>query len=431
MAAGQDALKPDLRRDVACPFCSLVCDDLEIEVAGQGLTVRRGACPISRAQFERPLPTEAAAQAAGVACDRDEAIAQAARILRQSRLPVFGGLATDVEGQRGALALADRLGGVVDHRGSRGLFSDLTALRDIGTMTTTFSEVRNRADLLLIIGPDPFPAAPRFLERCFSDQPTLFAEGGIERRLIRLGPPSDSPPALPKGVRYSHIPCAPDELAPTVGRLRAILKGRPAGAGEDAALTELVGAFRTANYAVVSWMAGLLPPDAADLIVLSLVEMVRDLNLSRRAACLPLGGAENLTGANQACLWQTGYPLRTGFGTGAPRHDPYLYSAERLIESGEADALVWVSTLGGGPPPVLPPELPLILLAPPGSDMSSVPAVFLPVGRPGIDHAGQIFRADGVVALPLGALRPSTLPSAGATLQAIAQAIAAEAKESA
>jgi formylmethanofuran dehydrogenase subunit B len=209
------------------------------------------------------------------------------------------------------------------------------------------------------------------------------------------------------------------------------LKGRPAGAGEDAALTELVGAFRTANYAVVSWMAGLLPPDAADLIVLSLVEMVRDLNLSRRAACLPLGGAENLTGANQACLWQTGYPLRTGFGTGAPRHDPYLYSAERLIESGEADALVWVSTLGGGPPPVLPPELPLILLAPPGSDMSSVPAVFLPVGRPGIDHAGQIFRADGVVALPLSALRPSTLPSAGATLQAIAQAIAAEAKESA
>ena len=230
MAAGQDALKPDLRRDVACPFCGLVCDDLEIEVAGQGLTVRRGACPISRAQFERPLPTEAAAQAAGVPCDRGEAIAQAARILRQCRLPVFGGLATDVEGLRGALALADRLGGVVDHRGSRGLFSDLTALRDIGTMTTTFSEVRNRADLLLIVGPDPFPAAPRFLERCFSDQPTLFAEGGIERRLIRLGPPSDVPPALPKGVRYSHIPCAPEELAPTVGRLRAILKGRSASA---------------------------------------------------------------------------------------------------------------------------------------------------------------------------------------------------------
>src|SRR6185312_5751117 len=105
------------------------------------------------------------------------------------------------------------------------------------------------------------------------------------------------------------------------------------------------------------------------------------------------------------------------------RHDPFLNSAERLIESGEADALVWVSTFGGGPPPILPPELPLILLAPPGSEMSAAPAVFLPVGRPGIDHAGQIFRSDGVVALPLRALRASGLPSAGETLGAIAQAL--------
>ena len=199
MAASQDALKPDLRRDVACPFCGLVCDDLEIEVAGQGLTVRRGACPISRAQFERPLPTEAAAQAAGVPCDRDEAIAQAARILRQSRLPVFGGLATDVEGQRGALALADRLGGVVDHRGSRGLFSDLTALRDIGTMTTTLSEVRNRADLLLIVGPDPFPLVPRFLERCFSDQPDLVRRGRHRTPADPARPPVGCPAGAAQG----------------------------------------------------------------------------------------------------------------------------------------------------------------------------------------------------------------------------------------
>ena len=94
-----------------------------------------------------------------------------------------------------------------------------------------------------------------------------------------------------------------------------------------------------------------------------------------------------------------------------------------MIESGEADALLWISTLGGAPPPVMPSDLPLILLAPPGSEMSSPPAVFLPVGRPGIDHAGQIFRGDGIVALPLAALRPSPLPSAGATLTAIAAAM--------
>ena len=71
----------------------------------------------------------------------------------------------------------------------------------------------------------------------------------------------------------------------------------------------------------------------------------------------------------------------------------------------------------------MPSDLPLILLAPPGSEMYSPPAVFLPAGRPGIDHAGQIFRGDGIVALPLAALRPSPLPSAGATLTAIAAAM--------
>jgi formylmethanofuran dehydrogenase subunit B len=413
----------DVRGDVCCPFCGLACDDLEIEVAAERLTLRKGACPISRAQFERDLPKDAAPQLGGRDCGRGEAVAAAAGILGQARLPVFGGLATDIEGLRGALALADRTGGVIDHRGSRALFADLTALRDIGSMSTTFSEVRNRADLLLIVGPDPLAAMPRFLERCFSDQPTLFAETGIARRLVHLGPGPDAAPALPPGLRHTPIPCAPEELAPAVGRLRALVKGRGPAAGADAALTELAGALRAAGYAVVAWMASLLPPETADLVVLSLVEMVRDLNLSHRAACLPLGGTENLAGANQACLWQSGHPLRTGFGTGVPRHDPFLHSAERLIESGEADALLWISTLGGAAAPAMRPDLPLILLAPPGVETAVPPAVFLPVGRPGIDHAGQIFRGDGIVALPLAALRPSPLPSAGETLRAITGAM--------
>src|SRR5262249_5500463 len=203
----------------------------------------------------------------------------------------------------------------------RALSAVRPALRDIATRTPTFAEVRTRAALLLPGGPDPLPAMPRLLERCFSNEPTLFAETGIQRRLVHLGAiPGAAEPALPRGTRYTPIPCAAEELAPMVGRLRAIVKGRAPAAGEDAVLAELAGALRAAGYAVITWMASLLPPDTADLIVLSLVEMVRDLNLAHRAACLPLGGAENLTGANQACLWQSGYPLRTSFGNGAPRH---------------------------------------------------------------------------------------------------------------
>ena len=43
--------------------------------------------------------------------------------------------------------------------------------------------------------------------------------------------------------------------------------------------------------------------------------------------------------------------------------------------------------------------------------MTPEPALFIPVGTPGIDHAGDVFRADSVVALHAGALIDRGLPS--------------------
>ena len=50
--------------------------------------------------------------------------------------------------------------------------------------------------------------------------------------------------------------------------------------------------------------------------------------------------------------------------------------------------------------------------------------MLIPVGTPGIDHAGEIFRTDGVVALPLSALRDAGRPSAAAVLGRIDRALA-------
>jgi formylmethanofuran dehydrogenase subunit B len=410
-----DPAEGTLRRDIACPFCGLGCDDLGIEIRTEGLGLREGSCPISKTEFERRSPNAASPRLAGKDCPPNEAIDAAARLLGDSRQPLFGGLGTDVDGLRAVLDLADRCGGVVDHGGSAGLFRDLPALRDIGTITTTLSEVRNRADLLLVVGPDPTPAQPRFLERCIGDVELLF--GSRSRRLIRLGPG----PAI---QGFAQIPCPLDELPAAVASLRALVNGRKPAGDTLPDLAELAAALQGASYGVIAWSAGLLDFAGADLVMLALTELVRDLNRKCRAAALPLGGAGNLVGANQACLWQSGYPLRTSFAGGMPRHDPYLFSADRLIASGEADLLVWIAALDAGALPALPPELPLILLAPPGSTMGSEPAVFLPVGRPGIDHGGQIFRTDGVVALPLHGLRQSELPSVGAILRAVEQALA-------
>jgi formylmethanofuran dehydrogenase subunit B len=49
--------------------------------------------------------------------------------------------------------------------------------------------------------------------------------------------------------------------------------------------------------------------------------------------------------------------------------------------------------------------------------------VFLPVGTPGLDHAGRLVRVDTVVTLPLKDLGRAELPSTAEMLSAIQAAI--------
>jgi formylmethanofuran dehydrogenase subunit B len=148
---------------------------------------------------------------------------------------------------------------------------------------------------------------------------------------------------------------------------------------------------------------------------------VKDLNQTTRSAGLPLTGADNIVGANQVCVWQSGFPLRTSFARGYPEHDPWQYGAARLLDAGEADVLFWVSSLRDEPPPSA--DLPTIALTTPWTDFDRMPTVWIPVGTPGIDHAGQVHRTDQVVALPLRKLRDNRLPNVAQVASAIAAAL--------
>jgi formylmethanofuran dehydrogenase subunit B len=49
--------------------------------------------------------------------------------------------------------------------------------------------------------------------------------------------------------------------------------------------------------------------------------------------------------------------------------------------------------------------------------------VFIPVGVPGLNHAGHLYRADNVVAIHLRKLAASALPSAAQALQRVLDAV--------
>jgi formylmethanofuran dehydrogenase subunit B len=73
-----------------------------------------------------------------------------------------------------------------------------------------------------------------------------------------------------------------------------------------------------------------------------------------------------------------------------------------------------------GPPAT---KLPTIVLGTPGLRLSQQPMVFIPVGTPGVDHAGCMVRCDNVVSLPLTNLGRAPLPRGADVLAAIEAAL--------
>ena len=414
--------------EVSSPFCGIGTDDLTIKVDGLSLKVIENGCAVNTPAFEQPI-TDTSARVDGKEVSLEIAITKAAELLRDTKLPVIGGCATDVNGMRGLLALADRCGAVVDNMNFTGARNNFLALQDSGWMNTTLAEVKNRCDLLLVVGTDLEAFAPRFFERYVWNKEAMFVEDTSQRSVIYLGKaPSGQASTSPNGQKVQVLECATDDLPEVLAVLRALFKGSQIRATSVcglavADLQMLADQLKAAKYGVVAWAAGALAFAHAELTVQKLSEMIKDINdLNTRCSGLPLAGKEGDQTANQVCGWTTGYPARTRFSRGYPEYDPFLNETSVLLASGEADALVWVQAFNVN---AVPPEttLPTIVVGRSGMTFAKEPTVFIPVGTPGIDHAGHAFRMDNVVAIRLKKLRDSGLPSTAEVLNTIEQAL--------
>lgn len=413
---------------VPCPFCSLLCDDLVLEgTSDGGLHVVQNGCTRAVEGFERPS-LRVGPRIAGKPATRDAAYARAAALLRDATQPLFAGLGTDVDGMRAVLSLADRTGGIVDHMHGTAMISNVATVQGHGWMTTTLSEVRNRADVLLFIGTDAVRNHPRFFERVVWNRDSLFGLGAEDRTILYLGAGLDTRPGVsPAGREPEHIRSERERLCEVVLALRALL----AGAGLKAklvagvkttVLAALVERLRGARYAVILWAAGDLDPQSADLTIEAIADLINDVNEVTRCAGMPLGGNDGGPTAQSVTSWQSGFPPRTSFASGYPVHDPMRYATKRLLDARAVDCLFWISSLGPIPPPEAP-AVPTVILGIEAPRPARPPEVFLPVATPGVDHAGQLVRLDSVASLPLRRLRDSGLPSVARALAAIEQAL--------
>jgi formylmethanofuran dehydrogenase subunit B len=236
--------------------------------------------------------------------------------------------------------------------------------------------------------------------------------------------------SLPTDVKALHptlFHTPVESIGDVMAALRALMRGQPVQAFAIGGipiqdLESLCAEFKAAHYLAIAWSAAEFDFPHADLAIQQIVECVRELNTTTRASALPLGGNRADMTLNQVCTWQSGTPVRTGFSRGIPHFDPLQGDYRKLLAEGEADVLLWYSALD---PEAIPPETTakLIVLGHPAMKLATKPAVFIPIGVPGIDHAGLFYRSDNVVSIPLKALRAPSNPPGSAILTAIGEAL--------
>ena len=103
--------------NATCTFCGCVCDDIQLHFDETRIHKANHACVLGTSWFlnhtaEKKYPV---ALVNGREATLDEAIAESARLLHEADMPLVYGMSnTTCEAQKECVALADRLGGLLD-----------------------------------------------------------------------------------------------------------------------------------------------------------------------------------------------------------------------------------------------------------------------------------------------------------------------------
>lgn len=412
-----------------CPFCALLCDDIEYELQEGQVKLSEPVCRSAMRGFEAS-PLEASPMIEGRTVSHQEALAHAARLLKRSKHPFIGGLGVDVDGMRALMDLADRCGASVDHMNGDAIGRGNAMLATRGWIATTLAEVRNRADFILVLGADTLIDTPRFLQRCVRVPHGLHEDRLTARELVVLAPRTDAKTLRGLDAGIQHLPLQMDHVVEVLQCLRAAMAGKPPrarviGGLKRDDLINLGKRLSAARYVVVTWGASVVSNELGEVALEFIGELLRDLNKTTRAAGLALLGGEGGPSANAVCAWQSGWPLRTDFATGVPVHDPLINNQHHQLGEHAADLLIWVSTFSTsrGAPETSQPS---IVLGRAGLARAESASVFIPVATPGLDVGGRMVRLDGVVSMPLRKLRNAAMPSIRQVVGELLDSIATE-----
>ena len=397
-----------------CPFCSLLCDDIQLETKNNNLKPLNTICPLLLSSLKREIK-EQFPRINGQKTNISQAIENLSILIKKSKSTLFAGMGTDIKGTKATLEIADIYKCIVDHFSGDSYVKNIKSVQELGGFFLTLSELKNRSDTIIIIQ-SSYDTAPRLFEKYIFPKDTI--NNLKKRKVVFIG--SKVPQFLYKNIKkisFEHIKLDSVNLLNFLSRIRNSINSEVLEI-KDRRLLNFLKLLKQTNYGSILWSVSELDNNINDLIVTEITLLIQELNKFTRFSGLSLSGSDHILTVNEVMLWQTGFPIRTSFQNGFPVHDVNQFSTKRLIDNKEIDLVIWINSFNEKKI-IINKKIKTVLIGIPTHPQKKNVDVFIPVGTPGLDHNSHLIRLDKVVTAPLKKVRNISLPSVDQVLNKV------------
>lgn len=377
-----------------CTGCSLLCDDIVVELDGDKIGKTMNLCRKGHAHYNSLGSERLTPSAGGSVVGIEDAVMAAAELLAGAERPLlFGWESSTLEAQRAGLDLAKKLGSAIDGPSSysQGPIAEKILAGEIPTCT--LDDVRNFADVSIYWGDDPSSSHPRHMSR-FSYFPRgeKRQRGYEEDREAIVIDVRKSPTAQIAGDGFFKIPQGSDGAF--IEAIVTALGGKIPKVEDKKRMLNLGTKLRKAKFGAIFTGLGLVHSLRGDLS--GFTDLVGKLNDITRFSVIPSLGDYNTRGFNQTLFEETGHVNAVSFEDGVSCGPQF--SVARFLDSCDA-----VMVVGSDPAAVLPASLakrlakvPMVAVGSHRTITSGLARISVPTALAGIEAGGAALRTDGV-----------------------------------
>ena len=392
-------------KNIVCPFCSLHCDDINLEINDRKISIKNDLPKICTNKYEIFNFKEnkiSQSKILGKPVDSDKANIFCQNLINSSNETILVNHSSDVNITREILGSASKINGIVDHANSDKFLKNVALYQRRGYMSTSLTEIKNKSDVILLFSNNVLHNYPRLIEKVLATA-NSFSINPKDKKIFIIG--NEKTNKKNYHIRDTRITFIDFDNKEALSFLQFLKNKSKHPRVKNAKSKLLLETIDKSRYLSLLWSTSeFMKYKECDQIIYNISEFITSFNETKRAGCMSLAGNDGDVSHVQTLGWITGFPSRVKFTGNYFEYDKDTNNANKLINMNGCDLVIHINAISDKKI-YLDKKQKNIIIGHPATKFNIEPDAFIPSSVPGIDSQGHVFRTDNVVSLPLSRIR--------------------------